>query len=128
GLGEPREAHLAPPPWRVRLEMAVNGVRFDLARRIVERLGPRTGGVAAAMTTGHEAWLDPEMVDVMRDSGLAHILSISGLHMAVVGGFAFFLVRCLGACWPSLALRVPGKKVAALGGLIAVGTYLIVSG
>jgi len=128
GLGEPRQAHLAPPPWRVRLEMAVNGVRFDLARRIVERLGPRTGGVAAAMTTGHEAWLDPEMVDVMRDSGLAHILSISGLHMAVVGGFAFFLVRFLVACWPWLALRVSGKKVAAWGGLIAVGTYLIISG
>ena len=65
---------------------------------------------------GHEAWLDPAEVDVMRDSGLAHILSISGLHMAVVGGFAFFLVRLLVAAWPWLALRVSGKKVAAWAG------------
>ena len=127
-LGETRSADLAPPPWRVRAAMAVNGVRFDLARRIVARLGPRTGGIAAAMTTGQEAWLNPADVEVMRDSGLAHILSISGLHMAVVGGFAFFLARLLIAAVPWLALRVPGKKVAAVVGLIAVGTYLVISG
>ena len=127
-LGETRSAYLSPPPWVVRAAMAVNGLRHDLAKRIVARLGERTGGVAAAMTTGHEAWLDPEQVDAMRDSGLAHILSISGLHMAVVGGFSFFLVRLLVAAWPWLALRVPGKKVAAWAGLLAVGTYLIVSG
>ncbi|KQY95695.1 MULTISPECIES: ComEC/Rec2 family competence protein [unclassified Brevundimonas] len=127
-LGETRPAYLTPPPWRVRAAMAVNGMRFALARRIVARLGDRTGGIAAAMTTGQEAWLNPDDVDVMRDSGLAHILSISGLHMAVVGGFAFFLVRLLVAAWPWLALRVPGKKVAAIGGLLAVGTYLVVSG
>ena len=127
-LGETREAELPRPPWRLRAATAVNSLRFDLARRIVARQGERTGGVAAAMTTGHEAWLDPAQVDVMRDSGLAHILSISGLHMAVVGGFAFFLTRLLVAAWPWLALRVPGKKIAAVVGLLAVGTYLVVSG
>ncbi len=127
-LGETRSADLAPAPWRLRMVMKVNAMRFDLAKRIVARQGERAGGVAAAMTTGHEAWLDPAQVDVMRDSGLAHILSISGLHMAVVGGFAFFLVRLLIALWPWLALRVPGKKVAAVAGLLAVGTYLVVSG
>ncbi len=127
-LGETRPAFLPRPPWNVRAAMAVNGLRYDLAKRIVARLGERTGGVAAAMTTGHEAWLDPAQVDVMRDSGLAHILSISGLHMAVVGGFTFFLVRLLVATWPWLALRVSGKKVAAWAGLGAVGTYLVISG
>jgi competence protein ComEC len=127
-LGETRPVRLAPPPWRLKAVMAINGARFDLAQRIVARLGERAGGVAAAMTTGHEAWLDPEEVETMRDSGLAHILSISGLHMAVVGGFAFFLARLLVACWPWLALRAPGKKIAAVAGLVAVGTYLVVSG
>ncbi len=128
GLGEPRTIDLPPPPRQVRIAMAINAVRFDLSERIVARLGPRTGGVAAAMTTGQEAWLDPAEVEIMRDSGLAHILSISGLHMAVVGGFAFLLVRLLVACWPWLVLRVSGKKVAAVGGLIAVGIYLVISG
>jgi competence protein ComEC len=127
-LTHPRPASLGPPPWRLRLTMAVNAVRVDLARRIVERLGPRTGGIAAAMTTGVEAWLDPGEVERMRDSGLAHILSISGLHMAVVGGFAFFAARLLIAMLPPLALRINGKKAAAWTGLIAVGVYLVISG
>lgn len=127
-LGETRPAWLEPPPWSLRFVMAVNALRYDLAQRIVARQGERAGGIAAAMTTGHEAWLDPEEMEVMRDSGLAHILSISGLHMAVVGGFSFFLIRLLVACWPWLALRAPGKKIAAVAGLIAVGGYLVLSG
>ncbi len=127
-LGETRSADLAPPPWRLRLAMAVNGARYALAERIVARLGERTGGIAAAMTTSHETWISQEDMDVMRDSGLAHILSVSGLHMAIVGGFVFFAVRLSVAAWPWLALRVHGKKVAAVAGLTAVGVYLVVSG
>ena len=127
-LGETRPAVLEDAPWRLRLAMRVNRIRYGLAQRIVARLGERNGGIAAAMTTGHEAWLRRADVDVMRESGLAHILSISGLHMAIVGGFAFFLVRLVVAAWPWLALRVPGKKVAAVAGLAAVTAYLILSG
>ena len=127
-LGETRSIDLPLPPWRVRLTMAVNGARYALAERIVAQLGPRTGGIAAAMTTSHEAWISPEDVEVMRDSGLAHILSVSGLHMAIVGGFVFFAVRLGVAAWPWLALRVAGKKIAAWAGLAAVGAYLVVSG
>src|SRR5690606_3354781 len=127
-LGPTRPAALAPPPWRVRMEMKVNAVRYDLAQRIVARLGERTGGVAAAMTTGHETWIGRDDLDAMRDSGLAHILSISGLHMAIVGGFVFFAARLGVAAWPWLALRAPGKKIAAVAGLVAVGVYLVISG
>lgn len=127
-LGETRRADLAPASWRLRLAMAVNGARYALAERIVARLGERTGGIAAAMTTSHETWISQEDMDVMRDSGLAHILSVSGLHMAIVGGFVFFAVRLVVAAWSWLALRVPGKKVAAVAGLTAVGVYLVVSG
>lgn len=127
-LSETRPADLSSPPWPVRLTMGINAVRFGLAQRIVDRLGARTGGIAAAMTTGHETWIAREDLDAMRDSGLAHILSISGLHMAIVGGFAFFSVRLGEAAWPWLALRVSGKKIAAVAGLIAVWSYLVLSG
>lgn len=127
-LGATRRADLAPPPWRLQLAMAVNGARFALAQRIVARLGERTGGIAAAMTTGHETWISRDDQEIMRDSGLAHILSISGLHMAIVGGFTFFSVRLGVAAWPWLALRVSGKKLAAVAGLMAVAGYLVLSG
>jgi competence protein ComEC len=117
-----------PAPWRLRALMGVNAVRWALTQRIVAALGPETGGLAAAMTTGHEAFIPREQVDNLRAAGLAHIISISGLHMAIVGGFAFAAARLGIAAWPWLALRVPGKKLAALVGLAAVGGYLVLSG
>ncbi len=128
-LGTPRPlSGLEAPPWRLGLTMRINAVRWDLTRRIVEVLGPERGGLAAAMTTGQEAFIPREQVENLRIAGLAHIISISGLHMAIVGGFAFALVRLLVAAWPWLALRVSGKKVAASLGLAAVGGYLLLSG
>jgi competence protein ComEC len=129
GLGE---AHPAPqsdrPPLELRWMMAINVWRWNLANRIVNAIGEREGGMVTAMTTGHETWLTQDQLDSMRDSGLAHLLSISGVHMAIVGGFTFFLVRFLASCWPWLALRVSTKKVAAGAGLLAVILYLVVSG
>jgi competence protein ComEC len=127
-IGEQQAVELDPPPLRLRATMAVNAFRWRLASRIVGRMGPERGGIAAAMVTGHEAWITKEQTEAMRASGLAHILSISGLHMAIVGGFLFGLVRLVIAAWPWAALRVPGKKVAALAGLLAIGTYLVISG
>lgn len=127
-LVEPEWVSLRPPPWRVRLAVAVNGARWALARRIIDRMGPETGGIAVAMVTGHEAWIAREDLDAMRDSGLAHVLSISGLHMTIVGGFVYFAVRLGTAAWPWLALRVSTKKLAAGAGLAAVGVYLLLSG
>ncbi|WP_296599496.1 ComEC/Rec2 family competence protein [Phenylobacterium sp.] len=128
-LREPEPVAAPPPaPLRLRLAMAVNATRWTLTQRIVAALGPETGGLAAAMTTGHEAFIPREQVDNLRAAGLAHIVSISGLHMAIVGGFAFAAARLGVAAWPWLALRVPGKKIAAAVGLAAVGGYLVLSG
>jgi competence protein ComEC len=128
-LGAPQPVEAAEPaPWRLRLTMAVNAARWGLARRIVDDLGVRTGGLAAAMTTGHEAFIPPQQVEDLRAAGLAHIISISGLHMAIVGGFAFASARLAIAAWPWLALRINGKKLAALFGLAAVLGYLLLSG
>ena len=127
-IGDLGTARLDPPPWRLRVSMAVNAFRWSLAQRIYTRMGPTSGGLGAAMVTGHEAWIPQAQTDAMRASGLAHIISISGLHMAIVGGFMFGAVRLGVAAWPWLALRAPGKKIAAVAGLIAVLGYLVISG
>jgi len=115
-------------PWPLRLQMRLNAVRWALAQRIVAAMGAEEGGLAAAMVTGHEAYIPKAQVDALRAAGLAHIISISGLHMAIVGGFAFGGARLLIAAWPWLALRVSGKKAAAIVGLAAVLGYLAISG
>jgi len=127
-IGDIGPARLDPAPVRLRLSMAVNAFRWSLAQRILARMGPSSGGIGAAMVTGYEAWITGEQTEAMRASGLAHILSISGLHMAIVGGFVFAAMRLGVAAWPWLALRAPGKKIAAVAGLIAVLGYLVISG
>jgi len=116
------------PPLRLRAMMGINAARWRLALHIVNRLGPQTGGLAAAMVTGQEAFVPKAEVDDLRAAGLAHIISISGLHMAIVGGAVFAAVRLLAAAIPFASLRVSGKKVAAGAGLIAVLGYLVLSG
>ena len=128
-LGEPRPlATSHTPPLRLLWQMRVNAMRWALTRRILDVLGPEEGGLAAAMVTGHEAFIPKAEVDNLRAAGLAHIISISGLHMAIVGGFTFAGLRlCVAAC-PWLALRISGKKFAAAGGILVVAGYLLLSG
>jgi competence protein ComEC len=127
-LGEARPVDLGAPPWRLKVAMAVNRLRWTLAQRIADAVGPDEAGPAVAMTTGEDAYLTEEQRAAMRDAGLAHLLAIGGLHMGIVAGFVFFLIRLSVAAWPWLALRVNGKKVAAGAGLITVAVYLLLSG
>lgn len=124
----PEMISLPPPPLGLRVELAINSARWALSRRIAGDMDGRAAGLGVAMITGYQAWLSDEDQASLRNSGLAHIISISGVHMAIVGGFVFLGTRLLIALWPWLALRVPGKKVAAAVGLTAIGLYLLISG
>ena len=61
-------------------------------------------------------------------SGLGHVLSISGYHMAVVAGVVFFAVRALLALFPALTVGFPIKKWSAAAALAAAAFYLLLSG
>jgi competence protein ComEC len=131
-LTPPEEIDPPAPSLGLRIEMTLNGLRWRLAERLagdLQAMGlTRGAGLVAAVTTSHQDWLDPADTDDLRNSGLAHMLAIAGLHTAAVTGFVFAAIRLLVAAWPWLALRVSGKKLAALGGLVAVVVYLALSG
>ena len=127
-LKPPQIIDLPPPPWRLGLQLSLNRFRWRLTQSLIGSMGEPAGGIAAAMVTGHDYAIAQGATNEMRAAGISHILSISGVHMAIVGGFVFFTVRLLIACWPWLALRVDGKRWAAAAGLAAVLLYLAVSG
>ena len=132
--GQPRVLADQDYGWRLEAATGLNRLRWNLTRSIVDdirpayRDGAELGGFAAALVTGHQAFVPQGLIDEMRDSGLAHILSISGVHMAVVGAFVFFALRWCMATVPWLALRVPIKKVAAAVSVVTVALYLAISG
>jgi competence protein ComEC len=86
------------------------------------------GGIAAALTTGDRSGIPDDVREKFVASGLAHILAISGLHLSIVAGLIFFMIRKGTALIPPLALRVNTKKIAALGAIIVTGLYLGLSG
>ena len=110
------------------LRVAIETLREDVARRINSVLGGSTGAIATALLTGARGGI-PEGVKIdLRHSGLAHILAISGLHMVIMSGAVFWLVRALLAGSTTLALTQPIKKWSAVIAMIGAFFYLALSG
>lgn len=107
----------------------LNELRRVIARRILDLL-PKdgSGAVAAALVTGETGAIPRKVLDDYRDSGLAHILSISGLHMGLAAGLVFFVVRGGLALVPAVALRRPIKKWAAVAALFTTFFYMLLAG
>jgi competence protein ComEC len=115
-------------PLSIRFNRWVEGLRRGLSERIRATLPSDTGAIAAALVTGIRDHISHDANEAMRISGLYHVISISGLHMALVAGVLFALVRGGLALIPGLALRRPIKKYAALLALAGVTFYLLLSG
>ncbi len=101
--------------WFSQLRQKITGI-------INTHIGGDAGAVSAALLSGERAGISDDANDDLRDAGLAHLLSISGLHVAIVCGFVFFSVRLLLALSPYAALHWPIKKIAAFAAL-AVGIF-----
>lgn len=103
--------------------------RQVIADRVVARLpDPAAAGMVTALLNGEPSAIPEPDIVAMRQSGLQHLLSISGLHIALVAGLVFFLLRGGMALWPALALRHPIKKYAAIGAMAATIFYALMVG
>lgn len=112
----------------MRLRAAIEGLRRAISARILAALPGERGALAVALITGERGGISAETTAAYRDSGLIHILSISGLHMAIMAGAVFATLRFLIAAVPRLALTVASKKLAAAGGIAGALFYLAISG
>ncbi len=117
-----------PPASGLGLSASIERLRQGIGARIIAVLPGETGAIANSLITGERGGISEETTDAFRDSGLLHILSISGLHMVIMAGAVFVALRMLAAAFPSLALRYPTKKWAAGAALLAAFGYLLISG
>jgi competence protein ComEC len=121
----------APPDsggLRLRYAALMQGLRDTIDTRIRSRLDGDERAIATALLTGRRDAISQPVNDAMFISGLGHVLSISGYHMAVVAGVVFFAVRALLALIPALMVSTPIKKWAAAVALVAAAFYLLLSG
>jgi len=114
--------------WSLRYAAAMQGMRDAIDARIRTALEGDGRAIATALLTGRRDAISPPVNDAMFISGLGHVLSISGYHMAVVAGVVFFAVRALLALIPGLTVTFPIKKWSAAAALLAAAFYLLLSG
>lgn len=132
--GKPeRLSAVSSGPLRAFLrEFPVARLRAAIAERTNQAFGAngqqRYAGLAAALLVGERGGVDPAIRETLIASGLAHILAISGLHMALVVASVVFSVRALLALHPSVALYYPIRTIAVFCGLTTGFAYFLLSG
>jgi competence protein ComEC len=108
--------------------MAIDRGRNALARRIDAIVGGDSGAIAAAMVTGKRDLLSDEAKEIIREAGIFHIITISGVQMTLVAAIFFVGLRRLLALSQTLALAYPIKKWAALFAIAGAIFYDIATG
>ena len=122
------DPHAPAPTLAQRAGAAIARVRQAIGQRILAALPGETGAIANALITGERGGISEETNQAFRNSGLFHILSISGLHMVIMAGAVFLSIRATLAAIPAVALRYPIKKWAATGAMLGAFGYLLISG
>ncbi|MEL6422849.1 MAG: ComEC/Rec2 family competence protein, partial [Pseudomonadota bacterium] len=107
---------------------SIGAVRRLIAERVERAVPGETGALINALIVGERGRVSEPTLEHLRRSGLSHLLAISGMHMAMIAGALFAMLRVFFAAVPALALRFPIKKLAALAALAGGIGYLAVSG
>jgi competence protein ComEC len=113
------------PLW---LSGVLNDLRQEIGGRIRAHLQGTIAALADAMITGERAAIPKDINKSLQISGLAHILSISGLHMSLAAGGVFWVARALLALFPGITLNYPIKKWAAAAALAFGFIYMLLAG
>ena len=117
-------ARSAPPPAL----SAVAAARITFAEVATRALPPAEAALVRAIGAGDEAQIDPATRERFARSGLAHVLSVSGLHLAVVAFGAWRTIQALLLRLPALASRFDVRPAAAAACLPATALYAVATG
>jgi competence protein ComEC len=125
------EAHAVSAPVRMAppspLALLEEG-RRRFADAAAGALPRREAALVRAIGAGDRSGVDPDTADAFARSGLAHLLSVSGLHLAVVAIGAYRVLRWTLARWDAFALRIEPRRAAALAAVPLTGIYALATG
>ena len=115
------------------VEWARQRVRDAIFERLLasggdERDRVRLAGVVAALVVGDQQAIDRADWDVFRATGVAHLMSISGLHVTLFAWLAAIVIGWLWRRSPRLCLALPAPSAGLLGGLLLAAAYALFSG
>ena len=116
--GRASEAEVVAPPDRLSPAYLAHAARSRLVERTLRYVRGETGAFLAAVLYGYREGVSAELRARFRDTGTGHLLAISGLHVGLVTGLAWWLLRRAGL----------GPRAASAGGIAACLLYLALTG
>ncbi len=111
--------------WRHPVEQLRQSVRQRIFERVTDR---QTAGLIAALVVGDQNAIERADWDVFRATGVAHLMSISGLHITMFAWAAQWLLSWLWRRSSALCLRLPAASAARIGGVLLAASYSAFSG
>lgn len=102
--------------------------RRTLTRKIIDKLGTITGGIASALITGDKSSIPADTREIFIKSGTAHILAISGLHMSLVATIIYLVLFRAFLYLSHFWLRINPQITSSVLTIILTGCYLALSG
>ena len=127
-VGVPEIIKIIPSTLSARLKRRLVKFRYAMSSRIQARAPPATAGLQAALLTGDRSAIPESQEKALRDAGLAHLLAISGMHMGLLAGGAYFFATLMFSMIGPWARRYDMRKWAALIGALFATGYLLLSG
>ncbi|MDX2028662.1 MAG: ComEC/Rec2 family competence protein [Alphaproteobacteria bacterium] len=110
------------------INLAFERARRALTLHVYDKLSGDKAAMTAALLNGEQNSISKDVMQNMRVSGLAHLLSISGIHVSMMGLLVYFPLRAILALIPWVALRFPIKKWAAGAAIISTALYMLLVG
>ncbi len=128
GLRASAPQRLGMTPWHP-VERLRQAITMAIAQRVES---PRAAGVLAALVVGEQAAIERADWALFRDTGVAHLMAISGLHITLFAWLATATIgalwRGLGRSWPALPMRCPASVAAGWGGVLLATAYALLAG
>ena len=128
GPRDPAPQRLDASPWP-----SLDALRQDVSDRIDERVAdPAAAGVLSALVVGDQSAIEHDDWALFRTTGVAHLMSISGLHVTMFAWLATAWLawgwRRLAPVWPQALLALPTPVVAGVGGVLLATAYALFAG
>lgn len=106
----------------------INKIRYGFYKKLTQYFDPSNLGVASALLLGYRSQIRDTLNTRFKHLGISHMLAISGLHMALVAGFAFGVFRFILCLSQRISLNINVKKVAALLSIPIIIFYCLIAG
>lgn len=111
--------------WQGRIDKLRTWIRDRIRAQVPET---RWAGVLSGLAVGDQSSIERQDWDVFRQTGVAHLVSISGGHVAMFGWLAAWLIQPLWLRSGRLAWQIPSPDAARIGAVVAATLYALLAG